>query len=251
MDVPFLLSKAQMRRIEPFFPLSHGIPRVDDRRVVSGIVYVIKHGLMWRDAPKGYGPHKTIYNRFIRWSRLGVFNRIFAELAGKAGEPDRIMIDATHLKAHRTAASLFKRGALPRRIGRTKGGLNSKLHAVRDGEGRPIMMLLTEGQMSDHKGALLLFPSLPRAKELLADKGYDSDWFREALIDQGITPCIPPRSNRKVQHPYDAQLYKQRHKIENVFGRIKDWRRVATRYDRCAHTFMSAISIAATMCYWL
>jgi len=102
VDVPFLLNEAQMRRIEPFFPLSHGIPRVDDRRIIWGIVYVIKHGLMWRDAPKGYGPHKTIYNRFVRWSRLGVFNRIFAELAGGAGEPDRIMIDATHLKAPRT-----------------------------------------------------------------------------------------------------------------------------------------------------
>jgi len=113
------------------------------------------------------------------------------------------------------------------------------------------MLLLTEGQMSDHKGALLLFPGLPKAKELLADKGYDSDWFREALIDQGTTPCIPPRKNRKVQHHYDKELYRQRHKIENVFGRIKDWRRIATRYDRCAHTFMSAISIAATCCYWL
>ncbi|NJS14192.1 MAG: IS5 family transposase [Sphingopyxis sp.] len=251
MDVPFLLSEAQMRRIEPYFPLSHGVPRVDDRRIVSAIIYVIKHGLMWRDAPKDYGPHKTIYNRFIRWSRLGVFNRIFTELAGKAGEPDRIMIDATHLKAHRTAASLFKRGALSRCIGRTKGGLNSKLHAVCDGLGRPIMMLLTEGQMSDHKGALLLLSALPQAKELLADKGYDSDWFRAALTERGITPCIPPRKNRKVQYHYDKDLYRQRHKIENVFGRIKDWRRVATRYDRCAHAFMSAISIAATCCYWL
>ena len=113
MDVPFLLSAAQMRRIEPYFPLSHGIPRVDDRRIVSGIIYVIRGGLMWRDAPKAYGPHKTIYNRFIRWSRLGVFNRIFAELVAKAGEPDTIMIDATHLKAHRTAASLLKGGFFP------------------------------------------------------------------------------------------------------------------------------------------
>ena len=113
MDVPFLLSEAQMRRIEPFFPLSHGIPRVDDRRIVSGIVYVIKHGLMWRDAPKDYGPHKTIYNRFIRWSRLGVFNRILAELAARGGETDNLMIDATHLKAHRTAASLLKKGLYP------------------------------------------------------------------------------------------------------------------------------------------
>ena len=109
----FLLSEAQMRRITPFFPLSHGVARVDDRRVISGIVFVIKNGLRWRDAPQGYGPHKTIYNRFIRWSLLGVFNKIFAALARKAGKPDRLMIDATHLKAHRTAASLLKKGLFP------------------------------------------------------------------------------------------------------------------------------------------
>jgi putative transposase len=107
------LSQAQMRRIEPYFPLSHGVPRVDDRRVLSGIVFVIRNGLRWRDAPKDYGPHKTIYNRFIRWSRLGVFNRIFAELVAKGPKPQRLMIDATHLKAHRTAASLLKKGLFP------------------------------------------------------------------------------------------------------------------------------------------
>lgn len=113
MSDPWLVSEAQMRRIEPYFPLSHGVPRVDDRRVVSGIIFVIRNGLRWRDAPTGYGPHKTIYNRFIRWSRLGVFNRIFAALAGKGGRPDQLMIDATHLKAHRTAASLLKKGLFP------------------------------------------------------------------------------------------------------------------------------------------
>jgi putative transposase len=118
----WLLSEAQMRRIEPYFPLSHGIPRVDDRRIVSGIIFVIRNGLRWRDAPAGYGPHKTIYNRFIRWSRLGVFNRIFAELAAKGGKPDRIMIDATHLKAHRTAASLLKKGLYPDVSGAPKAG---------------------------------------------------------------------------------------------------------------------------------
>lgn len=108
-----LLSEAQMRRIEPYFPLSHGVPRVDDRRIVSGIIFVIRNGLRWRDAPKEYGPHKTIYNRFIRWSRLGVFNRILAELSAKGGKPEQLMIDATHLKAHRTAASLLKKGMFP------------------------------------------------------------------------------------------------------------------------------------------
>ena len=102
-----------MRRIEPYFPLSHGVPRVDDRRIVSGIIFVIRNGLRWRDVPAQYGPAKTIYNRFIRWSRLGVFNRIFAELAAKGGRPDRLMIDATHLKAHRMAASLLKKGLFP------------------------------------------------------------------------------------------------------------------------------------------
>jgi transposase len=109
----FLLSRAQMRRIETFFPRSRGLPRVDDRRVVSGIVYVIRNGLQWKDAPRGYGPHKTLYNRFVRWSRLGVFERIFAALAAEAGAPERLMIDATHLKAHRTAASLLKKGLFP------------------------------------------------------------------------------------------------------------------------------------------
>ncbi len=107
----FWLSEEQMRRITPHFPLSRGIARVDDRRVLSGILHVIRNGLRWRDAPAVYGPHKTLYNRFVRWTRSGVFSRIFAGLAGGAGEPDRIMIDATHLKAHRTAASLLKKTA--------------------------------------------------------------------------------------------------------------------------------------------
>jgi transposase len=121
MNDLILLSEAQMRRIEPYFPLSHGVPRVDDRRVVSGIIFVIRNGLRWRDAPKEYGPHKTIYNRFIRWSRLGVFNKIFAGLTARGGKPDQLMIDATHLKAHRTAASLLKKGLFPDVSGAPKG----------------------------------------------------------------------------------------------------------------------------------
>ena len=107
-----LLSRTQMRWLEPLFPRARGLPRVDDRRVVSGIVYVIRNGLQWKDAPPGYGPHKTLGNRFVRWSRLGVFARIFAALSAQAGVPGRLMIDSTHLKAHRTAASLAQKGLL-------------------------------------------------------------------------------------------------------------------------------------------
>lgn len=112
-------------------------------------------------------------------------------------------------------------------------------------------MLLSEGQMSDYKGAALLLPSLPKAKELLADRGYDADWLRVALKEKGIEPCIPSRKNRKQDVAYDKTLYRQRHKVENMFAKLKDWRRVATRYDRCAHTFFSAICIAAAVSFYL
>lgn len=109
----FYLSNKQIDRIRPFFPRSHGIPRTDDVRVLSGIIYVIRYGLRWRDAPREYGPYKTLYNRFIRWSRMGIFNSIFLELSKTAGNDGKVMIDATHLKAHRTAASLLKKGLFP------------------------------------------------------------------------------------------------------------------------------------------
>jgi transposase len=112
-------------------------------------------------------------------------------------------------------------------------------------------MLLSEGQMSDYKGAALMIDALPPARQLLADKGYDADWFRRALAERGIMACIPSKSNRKSPIEHDRELYRHRHKIENMFGRLKDWRRIHPRYDRCAHTFMSAICIAAAVIFWL
>jgi len=112
-------------------------------------------------------------------------------------------------------------------------------------------LYLTAGQVSDYIGARKLLGDFPSAKHLLADRGYDADWFREGLLEKRITPCIPPKKNRKHQIGYDKILYKQRHKIENMFGRLKDWRRISTRYDRCAHTFFSAICIAAFVIYWI
>jgi transposase len=144
-----------------------------------------------------------------------------------------------------------KKRGVPGCIGRTKGGLNSKLHAVVDGQGRPVRLHLTAGQVSDYEGARTFLPDLPAAKFLLADKGYDANWFRDGLIGKGIWPCIPPKKNRKYRVSFDKTIYKQRHKIENMFRRLKVWRRIATRFDRCAHTFFSAICIAATVIWWL
>ncbi len=107
----FWLSDTQFARLQPLLPNKvRGVPRVDDRKVISGIIHVIRYGLMWRDAPACYGPHKTLYNRFVRWSKAGVFNRIFQALAAESTATGTLMIDTTHLKAHRTAASLLKKG---------------------------------------------------------------------------------------------------------------------------------------------
>jgi len=107
----YWLTEAQMQRLEPFFPKSHGKPRVDDRRVLSGIIFINRNGLRWRDAPAEYGPPKTLYNRWKRWSDKGVFARMLLELSGQGRDTSTLMIDATHLKAHRTASSLgLKKG---------------------------------------------------------------------------------------------------------------------------------------------
>lgn len=128
--------------------------------------------------------------------------------------------------------------------------MNSKLHAICDQIDRPLLMLLTEGQMSDHKCARLMLGALPPAKALFGDRGYDSNWFREALAELGVEACIPSSKSRKIKIPHNKTLYRQRHKIENMFGRLKDWRRIATRYDRCAHALFSAICIAAAVAFW-
>ena len=129
--------------------------------------------------------------------------------------------------------------------------MNTKLHAITDTIGRPIRFVITAGQVSDYKGAAALIDDLPKAEFLLADRGYDADWFRKALSDRKIKPCIPGRKSRKPPVKYDKPRYKRRNRIERMFGKLKDWRRVATRYDRCPNVFMSAIALAATVLFWL
>jgi len=117
--------------------------------------------------------------------------------------------------------------------------------------GRPVLLYLSEGNMSDYRGARYFLPLLPKGSHFLGDRGYDADWLRDGLMLRGINPCIPPMPTRKRIPFYDKDLYKRRHKIENSFGKIKDWRRIATRYDRCYHTFFSAICIACSFIFFL
>lgn len=144
-----------------------------------------------------------------------------------------------------------QKGGLGRLIGRTKGGMNTKLYAVTDANGRPVSFFITAGQVSDYTGAAALLDDLPKAKWMLADRGDDAEWFRDALEQKGIKPCIPGRKSRSFPIKYDKRRYKRRNRIEIMFGRLKDWRRAATRYDRCPTVFFSALALAATVLFWL
>ncbi len=148
------------------------------------------------------------------------------------------MIDATDIKAHSRASSL------------NKGGMTSKLHGVCDNKGGPLRLHLSEGQCSDFTGADVVCKDLPPAATVMGDQGYDRDKIRKMLVQQGIPSCIPPRRCRKKPVHYSKRVYRKRHKIETLFSRLKDWWRLATRYDGCAPVFRSAILLAATILFW-
>jgi transposase len=161
----YWLTDEQMARLEPFFPKSHGRPRVDDRRVLSGIIFVNRNGLRWRDAPREYGPAKTLYNRWKRWGEKGVFIAMTDGLSARGAERKTIMIgcDLSQSAPHGIEPA-GKKGDPGRLIGRTKGGMNTKLHAVTDAKGRPISFFMTAGQVSDYTGAAALLDALPKAQ---------------------------------------------------------------------------------------
>ncbi|WP_410217882.1 IS5 family transposase [Paracoccus sp. (in: a-proteobacteria)] len=210
----FWLTEAQMVRLRPFFPKSHSRPRVDDLRVLSGIIFINRNGLRWCDAPREYGSAETLYNRWKRWSDNGVFARIMMGLAAESSNPKTIMIDAAYLKAHRTACRLrAKEGArLPDRSNERrhehKAACRDRCErADRSGSsGR-------QDRNGDNTGAAALLGSLPKADWLLAGQGYDADWIRRALQDKGTKACIPGRASRKKTMKYDKRRYTRRDRI--------------------------------------
>ena len=144
-----------------------------------------------------------------------------------------------------------KRGAEFQAIGLTKGGRNSKIHAIVDEFLRPWVLILTPGNTAECTLAQDCVSLIPGIKERLADKGYDTDAFRAFLKDQKIKPVIPGKSNRKKRIRHDKSAYKNRNVIERCFGRLKDFRRIATRYDKLAGNFFSALCLVAIVAYWL
>jgi transposase len=174
----FWLSDEQWERIERRLPTNvRGVGRADDRRVISGIVHVLKSGCRWCDSPPEYGPPTTIYNRFVRWARRGIWENLFRELAGNGRSTDTQMIDSTHVNAHRSAAG-GKGGSKSKAVGRSRGGRNTKIHALADAKGRLIAILLTGGEAHDCPVAEHLIRRVERPKHMLGDKAYDSTELR-------------------------------------------------------------------------
>ncbi|MGH6806706.1 MAG: IS5 family transposase, partial [Ensifer adhaerens] len=244
----FWLSDQQWSVIEPLLPKNRpGARRVDDRRVISGIVHVLRVGCRWQDCPAIYGPPTTIYNRFHRWAGRGLWQKLFSALV--AADPcDMQMIDSTTAKVHRSAAG--GKGGRRRKRSAARGGRTTKIHAVVDGRGRPLGLQISPGQMGDVRAAVPLLLPLPPAYFLAADTAYDSDALRQYLTTRGTIPVIPNNPTRKRHHPFDARAYRNRNVIERMFCRLKDWRRIATRYDKLATNFQAAVYIAAIVIWW-
>ena len=247
----FWLTDRQFARIAPHLPTdTRGKPRVDDRRVISGIIQVLKSGGRWIDAPAVYGPRKTLYNRYVRWAAKGVWVDLFHALARAGGPPAHLLIDSSAVKAHRSASG-GKGGNSTQAIGRSRGGRTTKIHALSDRFCRPIAFILTGGQVADCVAGQVLLEAMPPCRVVHADKGYDSDAIRRQIEATGALPNIPPKSNRRWKNCFSGSLYKGRNAIERMFCRLKDFRRIATRYDRLATNYLAAVCIAAIVSFWL
>jgi transposase len=144
-----------------------------------------------------------------------------------------------------------KRGEQKQAVGRSRGGRNTKIHALADAKGRLIAILLTGGEAHDCPVAERLIRRVKPSKHMLGDKAYDSAELRDELRKRGTKPVIPNRSNRKQPFSFNKHLYKLRSRIENAFSRLKDFRRIATRYDRLARNYLASVCLAAALVWWI
>ncbi|UFN46857.1 IS5 family transposase [Roseomonas sp. OT10] len=243
------LSEAEWRLIEALLPNKpRGVARVDDRRVINGIFYVLRTGSPWRDLPSRYGPSTTIYNRYNRWAKAGVWLRVFEALA--ATSPQSLhLIDSSIIRAHQHAAG-GKKGGPDHAIGRSRGGLSTKINVLVNQDGLPLRIVLSAGQASDKAAVEALIDGLPPAQALVADRGYDAQAILDLVRDRGGCAHIPTQRDRKIQRSVDPTLYRQRNQVERFFCKLKHFRRIATRFDKLARNFLAAILLASTR-LWL
>jgi len=222
--------------------------RLDLIPVICGMVCVLHEGMRWRALPAVFGCFSSVYTRFSRWEKRGLLKHLFEITAAAGSRGKERSLDASHIKVHQDANTKAPENEA---MGMTRGGRNSKLHAVVDGAGHAVRLCLTAGQVNDCTQASSMTSALQKGEKLLADKAYDVDAVRCEMAQRGVDVCIPPKSNRRTPATYDKETYKSRHRVENFFQRAKRCLRIGTRYEKTARMFMAFVFLFASIDYTL
>ncbi|WP_319796840.1 IS5 family transposase [Nitrobacter sp.] len=243
----------QWERIKSFVPggtKGKRGPRTNNRKFLDALLWMARSGGRWRDLPERLGDYRSVKRRYYRWIEMGVLDDMLARLAREA-DLEWLMIDSTIVRAHQHAAGArkVKGGPDAQGLGRSRGGLSTKIHAATEALGLPIRLIASPGQRNDIAFAHDLIDGI-KADVAIADKGYDADHLANRIAEAGTEVVIPPKRNRKVQRTYDVDLYKERNRIERFFAKLKQFRRVATRYDKLLVNFMGFVKLAA-IAIWL
>ena len=211
--------------------------------MLEAILYILRVACPWRDLPQSFGPWSSVYTRWRSWTLSGTWDQILEILKNDAVGV-LTFLDSTHVKVHQDATNAVEDQEFEG-IGRTKGGLNSKVTAVVDSRGRATQLFIHPGNVADITAAESI--EIPEGRWVVADKGYDSDAFRSRISQSGSKSSIPPMSNRKTLPKWHRGHYRRRHHVENFFQRIKRFRRISTRYEKHAVTFLAFVQLAAIM----
>ncbi|WP_141686920.1 IS5 family transposase [Bradyrhizobium sp. LMTR 3] len=240
-----VLSDAAWERMAPLIigrPDQKGSTGRDNRMFVEGVLWIVRTGAPWRDLPEVFGDWNSVFRRFSRWSIKDVWWRIFEAMSD---DPDfeYLIVDSTIVRAHQHAAGA-KKGSEDQALGRSRGGLSTKIHLAVRGLGCPVRFTLTAGQKGDAPQAAALLEGLP-AEVVMADAAYDADHLRQAIAAKGALAVIPNNPSRALKYPLDKHLYAQRHLVECCFSKLKQFRRVATRYEKTARNYRAVVTLAA------
>ncbi|ECF7008049.1 IS5 family transposase [Salmonella enterica subsp. enterica] len=217
----------------------------NDRTVMEAILWKLRTGAPWRDIPIELGSWKTAYNRFNRWSKKRLVAEFFFDLR-KEIDKEWVFIDGSYVRCHQHASGA--RRGFDRAIGQSRGGNTTKIHLCVDSHGNPLDFKVTGGNVHDSQVANDLIEVIQEAQYFIADKGYDSQEIRDKAIEHGMKAIIPKRKNAKQPNPdFDSYLYKLRHLVENAFARLKQFRGIATRYEKLARNFKSMLYLACSI----
>ena len=216
------------------------------RRFVEAVLWVCRTGAPWRDLPEALGRGSSVYPRWRRWGLRGGWEVVFEALRPSLPADGLLLLDSTTCKAHRAASGAAGSTAAAETLGRSRGGLCSKLHACADGTGRILRLIASPGQHSDLRYATALASGIPACDAAL-DRGYVSAALRAAFAAEGCTVHTPPKRGMVDPPDWDPTLYAQRHHVENLFSSLKDWGRIALRRDKTRRSWMGFAHLAAAL----